>query len=164
MGYLGSSVVECLLLTQVMIPESWDRVPHQATQRQYASPSAYVSASLFFINKYINNFKKRKLKFRVRFFIIALTLTGRTIRNICVLKNKLHHLICLNISFPHKTFLTAPQHLLVPPAVDEGVKHWDNDYTRHKEMLVHLWEKRETWSHVDKHGWTKVETYHTKMG
>ena len=44
--HLGGSVVEHLPLAQVMIPGSWDRVPHQAPRREPASPSAYVSASL----------------------------------------------------------------------------------------------------------------------
>ena len=45
-GRLGSSAVEHLPLAQVMIPESWDRVPHQAPFKEPASPSAYASASL----------------------------------------------------------------------------------------------------------------------
>ena len=34
-GHLGGSVVECLpsAQAQVLIPESWDGVPHQAPQR-----------------------------------------------------------------------------------------------------------------------------------
>ena len=46
-GHTEGSVVECLPLVQVGIPESWDPVPHQAPHRKPASPSAYVSASLF---------------------------------------------------------------------------------------------------------------------
>ena len=42
----GVSVVEHLPLAQIMIPESWDRVPHRAPHEEPASPSAYVSASL----------------------------------------------------------------------------------------------------------------------
>ena len=43
---LGGSVVERLPLAQVMIPGSWDRVPHWAPCMEPASPSALVSASL----------------------------------------------------------------------------------------------------------------------
>ena len=43
-GHLGGSVVEPL--TQVVIPGSWDRVPHWAPLKEPASPSACVSASL----------------------------------------------------------------------------------------------------------------------
>ena len=32
---------------QDMIPGTWDEVPHQASRREPASPSAYVSAFLF---------------------------------------------------------------------------------------------------------------------
>ena len=40
-------MVEHLPLTQVMIPGSWDQVPHQAPLREpAASPSAYISTSL----------------------------------------------------------------------------------------------------------------------
>ena len=46
MGHLGGSVVEHLPLAQVVIPGSWDRVPHQAPHREPAYPSAYISASL----------------------------------------------------------------------------------------------------------------------
>ena len=46
MGCLGDSVVECLPLAQIMIPGSWDQVPHQAPHRDPVSLSAYVSASL----------------------------------------------------------------------------------------------------------------------
>ena len=44
-GHLGGSVVEHPPLAQVMIPGSWDRVPHQAPYGEPASLSAYVSAS-----------------------------------------------------------------------------------------------------------------------
>ena len=40
---LGGSVVEA----QVVIPGSWDQVTHRAPCRKPASPSAYVSASLY---------------------------------------------------------------------------------------------------------------------
>ena len=43
---VGGSAVERLPLAQVVIPGSWDRVPHQAPHREPASPSAYVSGSL----------------------------------------------------------------------------------------------------------------------
>ena len=43
---MGGSVVEHLPSAQIMIPECWDRVPHQASHREPASPSAFVSASL----------------------------------------------------------------------------------------------------------------------
>ena len=46
MGRLGGSVVEPLPSAQGMILESWDRVPHQASCMEPASPSAYISASL----------------------------------------------------------------------------------------------------------------------
>ena len=45
-GRLGGSVVEHLPSAQVVIPGSWDRVPHRAPCREPASPSACVSASL----------------------------------------------------------------------------------------------------------------------
>ena len=53
------------LWAQVMIPGSWDQVPHQAPRRESASPSTYVSASLCvslknFLNKTF--FKKLQLK------------------------------------------------------------------------------------------------------
>ena len=44
--HLGGSVVECLPSAEVMIPGSWDQVPHQAPCGEPASPSACVSASL----------------------------------------------------------------------------------------------------------------------
>ena len=43
---LDGRVVELLSWAQVMILGSWDRVLHQASHREPASPSAYVSASL----------------------------------------------------------------------------------------------------------------------
>ena len=46
MGHLGGSVVEQLPSAQVVIPGSWDRVPHQVPCREPASPSANVSVSL----------------------------------------------------------------------------------------------------------------------
>ena len=46
MGSLGGSVVEHLLLAQVLILGSWDQVTYQALYREPASPSAYVSACL----------------------------------------------------------------------------------------------------------------------
>ena len=42
----GGSVVECLPLAYVMIPGSWDQVPHWGPRREPASPSACVSISL----------------------------------------------------------------------------------------------------------------------
>ena len=45
-GHLGGSVVEHLPLAQVVIPGSWDRVPHRAPRREPASPYACVSVSL----------------------------------------------------------------------------------------------------------------------
>ena len=47
MGHLGGSAVEHLPLAQSVIPESWDRVPHQALcMEPTSSPSSCVSASL----------------------------------------------------------------------------------------------------------------------
>ena len=53
--HLGGSVDERLPLAQVVIPESWDRVLHQAPCREPASASACVSAALyvFLMNKKI---------------------------------------------------------------------------------------------------------------
>ena len=53
LGRRGGSVVECLLLAQVMMPESWDQVPRQAPCMEPAFPSACVSASfcVFLMNK-----------------------------------------------------------------------------------------------------------------
>ena len=45
-GHLSGSVVEHLLLAQVMNLGSWDLVPHWGPNREPDSPSAYVSASL----------------------------------------------------------------------------------------------------------------------
>ena len=44
-------MVECLPSAQVMIPESWDEVLHQAPYRDPASPSAYDSVSVSLMNK-----------------------------------------------------------------------------------------------------------------
>ena len=63
-GHLGGSVVECLLLAQVVILGSWDGVPHRApripAREEPASPSAYVSASfsVTVMNKLIKYFFK----------------------------------------------------------------------------------------------------------
>ena len=46
LGRLGGSGVERLPLAQVMIPGSWDRVPHRGPRREPASPSACVSGPL----------------------------------------------------------------------------------------------------------------------
>ena len=56
-GHLGGPVVEHLPLAQVMIPGSWDRIPHQAPCKEPASASAYVSASLCvsLMNEYIKS-------------------------------------------------------------------------------------------------------------
>ena len=45
-GCLGGLAAEHLPLAQVMIPGSWDGVPHRAPHREPASPSAWVSASV----------------------------------------------------------------------------------------------------------------------
>ena len=45
-GQLGGSAVEHLPLAQGVILGSWDQVPHWASHREPASPSACVSASL----------------------------------------------------------------------------------------------------------------------
>ena len=45
-GRLDGSVVEHLPLVHVMIQGSWDGALYRAPQREPASPSAYVSASL----------------------------------------------------------------------------------------------------------------------
>ena len=66
-GNLGGSVVEVLPLAQGMILGSWDQVPHQAPYREPASPSVYVSASLYvsLMNKniFLKNLKKKKIFF-----------------------------------------------------------------------------------------------------
>ena len=54
LGCLGSSVVEHLSWAQIVILGSWDRVPHQASWREPASPSPCVVSlplSLSWINK-----------------------------------------------------------------------------------------------------------------
>ena len=43
--YLSQLRVRFLILAQVLIPGSWDQVPHWAPCEEPASPSAYVSAS-----------------------------------------------------------------------------------------------------------------------
>ena len=45
------SVVECLPLAQVVIPGSWDQVPHWDPCRESASPFICVSASVSFMNR-----------------------------------------------------------------------------------------------------------------
>ena len=45
-GHLGGSVVGRLPSAQVVIPETWDHVPHRAPCIEPVSPSAYVSDSL----------------------------------------------------------------------------------------------------------------------
>ena len=63
---LFGSTNESLLLIQVMIAGSWDRVSLQASHGEPASPSAYVSFSLFLsvsnkqANKQINNLSKKE--------------------------------------------------------------------------------------------------------
>ena len=69
-GQLGGSAVERLPSAQGVIPESWDRIPHQAPCEEPVSPSACVSASLslslslsvFLMNKYIKSLKQSFLK------------------------------------------------------------------------------------------------------
>ena len=51
LGLLDGSMVEHLLLAQGVILETQDRVPHQASFMEPASPSACVSASLFAISE-----------------------------------------------------------------------------------------------------------------
>ena len=49
LGHLGGSVVERLPSARIVIPASWDRVPHwikSCREREPASPSAYASVSL----------------------------------------------------------------------------------------------------------------------
>ena len=46
LGRLSGSAVECLPLAQSVILESWDRVPHPASCKKPASPSAYVCTSV----------------------------------------------------------------------------------------------------------------------
>ena len=50
-GRQSGSADERLPLAQGVILESQDLVPHQASCMEPASPSAYVSASLSFMNK-----------------------------------------------------------------------------------------------------------------
>ena len=67
-GHLGGSVIEHLPLAQVVIPGSWDQVPHRAPCMEPASPSAYVSASLSVcllgLNKIFKN-KSKKIKYSI---------------------------------------------------------------------------------------------------
>ena len=55
-GHLRGSLVERLLLAQVVILGSWDGVPHQAPHMESASLSPYVSAplSVSLVNEWIN--------------------------------------------------------------------------------------------------------------
>ena len=55
-------MVEHLPLAQGVIPEFWDRIPHQAPLEELAFLSAYVSVSLSvsLINKEINKILKKK--------------------------------------------------------------------------------------------------------
>ena len=46
LGRLGGLAIERLPLAQVVIPGSWDQVPHRSPLQGAASPSAYVSASV----------------------------------------------------------------------------------------------------------------------
>ena len=46
LGHMSSSEVERLPSAQVVIPGSWNRVPHQAPLRELASPSASLSVDL----------------------------------------------------------------------------------------------------------------------
>ena len=50
-GSLGGAVVWRLPLAQGAILETRDRIPRRAPCMEPASPSAYVSASLSFMNK-----------------------------------------------------------------------------------------------------------------
>ena len=60
LGRLGDLTVEGLPLAQVVILETWDQVPHQASCMKPASPSAYVSASLSLSLMNKQNLKKKK--------------------------------------------------------------------------------------------------------
>ena len=55
-GLLGGLVLEHLPLAQIMMPGSWDRVPHRAPHKEPASPLACVSVSLSLCvsHEYIN--------------------------------------------------------------------------------------------------------------
>ena len=60
LGHLGGSVVGCLPFAQVVIPGSWDGVPHQLPTGSLLLPlpmSLPLSVCLLWINKY-NIFKK----------------------------------------------------------------------------------------------------------
>ena len=59
-GLPGGSAVGLLRSAQVVIPGSWDRVPHRAPHGEPASPSAYVSASLCVSREEIKSLKKKK--------------------------------------------------------------------------------------------------------
>ena len=50
-GHLGGSAVEHLLLAQIMISGSWDRVLYQAPLGEPTSLSACVSAYVFLMNE-----------------------------------------------------------------------------------------------------------------
>ena len=81
-GHLGGSVVEHLPLTQGMILESRDQVPHQAPCMEPTSPSACVSASLSlslslslclsFMDKKIKSLIKKNAKQSVLFLPLSL--------------------------------------------------------------------------------------------
>ena len=64
-GHLGGSVVSICL----WIPRSWDQIPHQAPPRESASPSTYVSASLFVWLSWINESLKKKTHTYWNYFI-----------------------------------------------------------------------------------------------
>ena len=49
--HMGGSAAEHLPLVQVMVPGSWDQVPHRTPCMELASPSAWVSASLCVFHK-----------------------------------------------------------------------------------------------------------------
>ena len=61
MGCPRGSVVERLPSTQGVTPESWDRVLHRAPRREPASPSAWVSASLWVSYEQIDKIFFKKL-------------------------------------------------------------------------------------------------------
>ena len=63
-GHLGGSSVELLPLSQGVILEFWDRVPHQASCMESASSLCLclsLSLSLSLMNKYIKSLKKGSL-------------------------------------------------------------------------------------------------------